>query len=210
MNEEREHLLISHIVDGRATDQEWRELEQLADRDPSVWRQLSQSQRDHMSLCSAIAGASAIAETVSLPTIRLRTSQDDWSSGQVRLNRFGAWTGWAVAAIVTIVASLNWMQPVPQPTGAETQLAGLQMQSAAQAFQAYLDKGKASGQVVGEVPARVLVETKPTVSGNGYEVIYLRQVVERAVVADLYQLSGQDDAGRPTLVRWQQPIRSSM
>jgi hypothetical protein len=34
--------------------------------------------------------------------------------------------------------------------------------------------------------------------------------MERAIVPDLYQFSGQDEAGRPTLVSYQQPVGHSM
>jgi hypothetical protein len=41
-------------------------------------------------------------------------------------------------------------------------------------------------------------------------VIYLRQVIERAVVPDLYQIDGMDERGQPTLARYRQPLRRSM
>lgn len=88
--------------------------------------------------------------------------------------------------------------------------AGFSIQSAADAWQAYLQKGRESGEVVGEIPNKLLVDSKPALSGNGVEVIYVRQVMERAIVPDLYEFAGRDEAGRPTLVRYAHPVRNSM
>ena len=52
-----------------------------------------------------------------------------------------------------------------------------------------------------EMPTRVLVESRPADGGNGYEVLYLRQVLERTVVPDLYRFDGRDERGVATLVR---------
>ena len=52
------------------------------------------------------------------------------------------------------------------------------------------------------MPERVLIETRPSETGRGYELLYLRQILERTVVPDLYKFYGQDEMGRPTLVRY--------
>jgi hypothetical protein len=75
--------------------------------------------------------------------------------------------------------------------------------TADEAWNAYIAKGRESGAVVGEMPAKVLIESRPNPSGEGYELLYLRQVVERTIVPDLYQYTGQDESGRPTPVRYQ-------
>jgi anti-sigma factor RsiW len=210
MIESREEELISHVIDGDASPTQWRELESIASGDPLVWKRLAEAQRDSALLGAALGRAAALADAVELPKFRLQTDTSAPIT-QLRWNRLGAWTGWAVAALVTIVAFSRFVQPQPHMPGDATdaaQTAGFA--SAAQAFQAYLDRGRESGEVVGEVPGKVLVETKPIETGTGYEVIYLRQVIERAIVPDLYQMAAQDEAGRPTLVRYQPPVRSSM
>ena len=73
--------------------------------------------------------------------------------------------------------------------------------SAAELLAAYLDKGRQEDFVIAEVPQRVLIETRPNVTGHGYELIYLRQILERTVVPDLYQFN-HDESGQPTLVRY--------
>jgi hypothetical protein len=70
------------------------------------------------------------------------------------------------------------MSPLPSP----------EPQTASEAFNEYLAKGKQTGLVVGEVPARVLIEARPMKSG-GYEVTYLRQVLERRRVRELSPLA---------------------
>lgn len=211
MIESREELLISHVVDGDATPAEWRELETIAADDSQVWKRLAEAQRDSALLTAALSRAASVADGVDVPGVRYATQSTD-SVSHVRLNRLGAWTGWAVAAVVAIIASvrLAQVQQTPSTPGNQAQLVNMPIETAAQAFQAYLDKGRESGEVVGEIPGRLLVETKPVQSGSGYEVIYLRQVMERTIVPDLYQLAAQDDAGRPTLVRYQPHVRNSM
>lgn len=208
MIEAREELLISHVVDGDATDAEWRELQAIGDVDPMVWRRLAEAQRHSALLSAALGRATLVAERINLPS-PIEAAHENSQGLQLQLARLGGWTGWAVAAVVAVAATVRLAQtpaiPVPQ---APLQTAGFA--SAAQAFQAYLDQGRESGEVVGEVPGKVLVDTKPAASGTGYEVIYLRQVMERTVVPDLYQLTAQDEAGRPTLVRYQPPVRNSM
>ena len=79
--------------------------------------------------------------------------------------------------------------------------------TAADAFQAYLERGQEAGRVVGEMPAKVLLEAQPSAQGSGYEVLYLRQIMERAVVSDLYEF-GVDERGRPVPVRMV-PVKST-
>lgn len=209
MMELREEMLISHVIDGDATSTQWQELEGLASTDPLVWKRLAQAQRDSALLSAALGRASLVAEAVELPRNDGETISSDRVT-HVRFNRLGAWTGWAVAALVMIVASVRFAQPLPSGFDPSSGVQTTSFGSAAQAFQAYLDKGRESGEVVGEIPGKVLVETKPVRSGIGVEVIYLRQVIERTVVPDLYQLTRAQETGKPTLVRYQPHNRNSM
>ena len=63
----------------------------------------------------------------------------------------------------------------------------------------YLDKGRADGSVIGEQPERQIVGYAPVKDGEGYEVFYLRQILERARVDHLYRYSS-DELGRPAPV----------
>jgi hypothetical protein len=213
---DRADLIISHVVDGEATAEEWSEFEALAAAEPRWWRELAQAQRDAMSLRGAMSAACAVAERVSLAADD-RASESHAMSGAVagsshlRLNRLGAWIGWAVAAAVLIIASI---QINNQRGGAglsptdNIRQAGLSnpIESAADAWNLYMDKGREDGSVLGEMPGRMLVESRPAPEGKGFEVIYIRQVMERAVVPDLYQVSGLDERGQPTLA----PVRPAV
>ncbi len=80
----------------------------------------------------------------------------------------------------------------------------------AEALQAYFDLGCASGQVVAEMPTKVLLDARPLPTGDGYQVLYLRQMLEQMTVPDLYHVEGEDEWGQPTLVRWEQPVDGAM
>jgi hypothetical protein len=206
------------VVDSEATAEEWSEFETLAAAEPRWWRDLAQAQRDAASLRGAMSAAGAVAERVSL-------SSDDHagesrvmpsaSTPHLRLNRLGAWTGWAVAAAVLIIASIQINNQrrgaglTQQPNVHQAGLGG-PIQSAADAWNLYMDKGRQDGTVLGEMPGRRLVESRPAPEGKGFEVIYIRQVMERAVVPDLYQVSGLDERGQPTLAPVRPAVQSTM
>jgi hypothetical protein len=63
---------------------------------------------------------------------------------------------------------------------------------------------------VGEVPGKMLAESHALPGGKGYEVICVRQVIERTLVPDLYQINGIDERGQPTLKPFRQPVRKTM
>ena len=208
MEQERDALLMSRVADGDATTDQWDELTALAARDASVWRRLAETLRDHSSFARAVNTHVAVAETVPLScgerprasvTVDLRTAP---------FAHVSRWSGWAVAAVIGI-AWLSWIfnlagtGRVVEPQG-QVNVAGL---PAADLLQAYLDRGKQEDLVIGEVPDRVLINTRPSGSGQGYELVYLRQIMERAVVPDLYQFRGQDERGEPILVRYEERPR---
>jgi hypothetical protein len=72
--------------------------------------------------------------------------------------------------------------------------------AASAALREYLRVGADSGRVVGEMPRKVLMHAEPAADGRGYDVVYVRQIVERARVGGMYRFS-QDEAGRVTPVR---------
>jgi hypothetical protein len=209
MEQERDQLLMSRVVDGDATTEHWDELTALAARDASVWRRLAETLRDHSSFARAVNTHVAVAETVPIPSEqearRASVTVEPHTAPFAHVSR---WSGWAVAAVVGI-AWLSWIFNVAgtgrvvEPQG-QVNVAGL---PAADLLQAYLDRGKQEDRVIGEVPDRILVETRPAVSGQGYELVYLRQIMERAVVPDLYQFQGQDERGQPILVRYEERPR---
>ena len=191
-------LLISRVIDGSASAEDWSSFRILASTDAEVWNDLSDAQREHEALCEVMHAASSIADGVDLPG----------GSGspivfESRVNAAARWGGWAVAAVLM----LGWftgtfsMNQTNNPLGTNPQTGSMVPLNAAdpeQAFNQYLQAGQADGKVVGEMPDHVVVETRPLVDGT-VEVIYLRQVIERRVLNQAFR-EAVDEFGNPVVV----------
>lgn len=187
-------ILISRIVDDEATAEDWAALKELAAGDPTVWRDLADAQYTSIGLASAVQAAIAVADDVDAPVhehIRTRLT--------LRAGAAAKWGGWLAAAAVTLAWMGAGMPGRNNPAGSNASLIP-GATTTSDAFKRYLDVGKKSGQVVEEVPQLVLVQTKPIQGGQGYEVFYIRQVLERTVVDQLYGV-GQDEIGRAVRIR---------
>ena len=183
MEEIDRDMLISRVVDDQATDADWAQLRRLGENDAGVWRELAEAQHEHAELCRAVESAIAVADDIDAPVeagVQRRFAQ--------RIRVVTTWGGWAVAA--TLV--LAW---VSAPADFREARAGILDLTPDQAIQRYLDEGRRTGQVIEEIPQRILIETRPEVNGDGLEVIFLRQFIERTHVRTLYR-SGQDEFGR--------------
>ena len=204
MEQERDQLLMSRAVDGDATTDQWDELTALAAKDPSVWRQLAETLRDHSGFARAVNAQVAVAETVSLPSPQHARAAVPPGPRTEPFAHASRWSGWTVAAAIAI-AWLAWIFNVADTARGVEPPPPVQVASlpAADLLQAYLDRGKQEERVIGEVPDRILINTRPAATGQGYELVYVRQILERAVVPDLYQFQGQDERGQPVLVRYE-------
>ncbi len=206
MIEQHHDILISRTIDGNATSGDWDELTALADANPAVWRNLAMTLREHQAFARAVNADVTVADTIEMPTERRATTLllEPRRHSSI-LARVGGWSGWAVAAVFTIIwvaGVLNLVQnTASKPNGSTMGHTTMVGASAAELLQAYLDKGRQEDFVIAEVPQRILLETRPNQNGRGYELIYLRQILERTVVPDLYQFN-QDEAGRPRLIRY--------
>ncbi len=213
MDHLHDDILISRAIDGDATAAEWDELTARADANPTIWRNLAATLREHGAFARAVNAGVAVADSIEMPapgiapTVRPAATLPRLGG----LSRLGGWSGWAIAAVLTIAwvgSVLNLVRTNPASTGTGsahslTNHAGFgDGASAADLLQAYLDKGRQEDLVIAEVPERVLIETRPSGTGRGYELLYLRQILERIVVPDLYEFYSQDEMGRPTLVRY--------
>lgn len=197
-------LVVSRVVDADVgTDEElgaaWREFSLAAAGDAALWAELARAQHQQAWLCRDVYGACAGVDHAELPTHDL--------SGTRLGERFSArsasrWGGWAVAALIT----LAWVS-VMLPGGRGIAGGGgqasigprIDSQSPQEAFDEYLRVGQKAGRVVGEMPEWVMVESNPAPGGRGFEVVYLRQILEKRTVPDLYRF-GADESGRGTLV----------
>lgn len=192
-------ILITRVLDGEATPEDWAAFRAMAARDQAVWADLADAQQDRADLASAVADAIAIADRVEAPVHRHAGEQLN-----ARIRTGAAWLGWVAAAMVALAGFTGRLgTPAAGPgdgPGVGAQQAGLfSISSPEDAMKLYLDKGQQAGSVLGEVPDRVLLSSAPAADGNGYEVIFLRQIIERQRVETLYQL-GENEAGQAVAV----------
>lgn len=210
MSNENEQLMVSRVIEPDATSEQWDELTAAAISNPTLWRRTAEALRDHQAMTRAVNRSIAIAEDVSTTprTDRLahRLAVDSAPSERPQLLR---WSGWAVAALVALawVGGLRTVQPTGNGFQAGT---GSQVLSAADLLDRYLVQGRREGRVFDEVPEKILVQSRPSPTGNAVEVIFIRQILERMTLPDLYQYEGEDESGRPTLVRFTQHTGPSM
>jgi hypothetical protein len=219
MNDQSD-ILISRIVESDADSRDFEQFIASAEQSPELWRHLVQSLRDRIELERLVSAAGERADHV-------RTNANvDARSSDLRLHDRGpaarplaiirGWGGWAVAAAVMLALVLE-MQPGRTTSdstsqgGPEIHEAGIASSvSAREAFEQYMQRGREEGLVISQTPQRVLLDTRPVASGDGYELIYIQQVVERTVVPELYHYGGQDEHGRPTLVNYDHARRPAM
>jgi hypothetical protein len=209
MNAERQELLVSKFVGGEADEREWKELVAEAEHQPRLWRDMAEAHHDQTVLARAIERATGAADHIA-PGRGDHGSIETLPAALPRLRPLSAWSGWAAAALLMLAWAIGLPSRRPVHEGAGIGAAGVPVLSAAEAFDQYMTEGRRTGLVIGEVPTRMLVESRPSPAGNGIEVIYVRQVLERATVPDLYRFAAQDERGQPALVRMDRSPRGPM
>lgn len=171
-------ILISRVVDGVADEADWKALDSIARSEPAIWRELAQSQRQQARLLAAVDEAMARVDGVGLPN----PATYQFSA---RVSTIARWGGWAAAAAV----ALAWMGGTrPGPSRQNPNQASLVPLTASDAFSQYIQRGQEEGNVVSEVPDKLMIEAVPMGDGT-FEVYFVRQIVERARVDNLYQQS---------------------
>lgn len=188
----REDILISRIVDGAADPADWAELEHLAETDPGTLRRLAEAQRRDSALRGALEWSLDAADEIELPDAHAHAV----FSFRTRLM---SWSGWAAAAVV----GLAWLTAtgVVNRGHSTGPIAGVPVAGSTDAaLEQYQMLGYAEGRVLGELPL-VLIQSSRLDDGRA-EVTYLRRVLERRTVTDIYE-PGIDAEGQPTLV----PVR---
>ncbi len=225
MNDLIKDNLMTKIAQGEARDRDWDGFVALAEEDDSLWREAIEMQRDQAALTGLMECASDVADGVDLPSREsvLSVRRMDMRYPGVAepperhrpVTRSSSWVGWAVAAVIMFA----WVTTVIGPpsvvpgsgTGSGMHEAGLvSVGTAQEALDAYLNKGRQEGVVLEEQPRRLLLQTRPNPGGEGFELIYVHQIMERTVVSELYQFEGQDEMGQPRMVRYEQPQRKRM
>lgn len=229
-------LLISRVVDHDATPAQWSAFESAAGTNTVAWRELALAQRDALSLSQAAHAAASRASALTLPSeadamrpIRLEEARRELDRVESPTRRFFSgsrgYLGWAAAAALAIAFYSGRLNPAPTNVSNPTQSAGIIPQfisatpSATEDHLArYLDQGHEEGRVVGELPDKVLIRATPTALKDGtigYDVYYVRQILERVQLPDLYTFGAtQDELGRATMqpvpVRINTPARGPM
>ena len=180
---DRRDVLIGRIIDGEASGQDWAEFRQIAGDDQAVFAEIAELQDLRKRTLEIVDDAGNIAETVDLPM-----HMHPKASPAHRLRTAGVWGGWAVAAMVAIAWSIGLRPGDPLIFGdqnnAQAGLGNGVISSAGEALQKYLDLGKESGSVIGEMPSGIILDRQPLTDGSGYEVLYIRPIIERVVVRD--------------------------
>jgi len=196
MNDRTTDILITRVIDGRASAADWHQFEAVAEREPAAWRDLALAQHDDRALRGAVAEGVARAESRGLPD----EASIDEAAGTMsrRTRRVATWAGWAAAAAVALAFVTQRPQTTPGGTPFRANL-GTPISTAADVLSDYLEKGRSEGVVIDELPQKMLVETTPDGQG-GYNVVYLRLIMERASVPDLYKFSS-DELGQQAPVR---------
>ncbi len=187
-------VLISRVIDGHASPEDWSLFRALAAHDPEVWSELAYTQRVHESLCDRVSHAVMIADAVELPGGFI-----DDQPMRARLDWVSRWGGWAAAAAILLVwffgnpldqEQFNDLQDGTKVAGLPGQGFGnkpyLEQAKPEQAFDQYISAGKSNGQVIGEMPEYVVIETRPMPDGT-IEVLYLRQIIERQIIDHAYR-----------------------
>lgn len=198
MTEQRADMLISLVIDGTAKGVDWNELTVLAERDPTIWRDLAESQRHQAVLSRTLNEAVSIADQIAAPSSGSRSNHEKDVLAPRR--GLGAWSGWAVAAVVAVAALANQFGMLTGSNGLQTASNGMQtagvLPTMDTALDDYLRLGREEGRVVGELPSKVIVSSQPNPNGEGFELICLQQIVIRQIVPDLFEVTGQDEQGQ--------------
>ncbi len=215
----REEILIGRVTDGEASPNDWAELQRLARQDAGVLERLAEAQRMHAALEQTVEDRIAICELIEARALHRE------SSGV--LMRIGTLGGWAAAAALGVMWWTG-MQQGPQslqPNGSSNVAqhgppAGTVGGEEGEAqtipvfdnydpdtvYSGYLRSGMKHDRVVGVMPDK-FINYRANDDGT-FEVLIVRQIVERRQVNRLNQLDLQaDELGNPFLVKEPMPAR---
>ncbi|MBX3364836.1 MAG: hypothetical protein KF866_08740 [Phycisphaeraceae bacterium] len=200
MNATDRDVLISRIIDGEASAEDWSLVRAMAERDPTLWSELAAAQQDHTELCAAVAMRVDIAEQIEAPIEEVASQ-----TLRRRLRLAGSGGGWLIAAALALAWVLGPHTGRPAPVSHGAALFPHIGTTPEEALEAYIQRGAQSGRVVGVVPELLVQDSWALEDGSGYEIYYIRQIVERVVVPDLYRLT-QTESGE--LVPTKAPLPS--
>lgn len=114
--------------------------------------------------------------------------------------------GWAVAAVIALAWISQSVLPRTQQPARES-VAGFNgfqgFATADDAFDAYVDKARSDGMIYGDVAPPAIIGSRELGGGEGFEILVVRQIVERRRVPELYKLVPVDETGAlaPVVIR---------
>ncbi len=185
--------LMTRVVDGEANGHEWSAFADAADRTPRLWRELACQQRDATHLVRAVARRLEPTLNVQMPEQPYRGAA--WTPAALRS------VGWAAAAMLALAWGISvGLRSESMPTSSAVHTASLfdVPRTSDELFERYIDLGQREGIVVGELPTKLLIESRE-LAGGGFEVLFVRPVIERRVVPTMYGITGIADDGLPRL-----------
>lgn len=180
--------LIARVAANEADGVEWGRFETIAASEPRAWEEMARTLRTELQARQALDDATAPAEHIDLPM--------NSASAVLRVRAFG-WPGWALAAVLALAWA--WMGFFENARGPSNQ-AGIGSQfmpvrnDADQAYEDYLSLGAREGRVLQELPM-MMVETRFDDTHGTVEVVYVRQLLERATVQSAFELR-EDESGQ--------------
>ena len=181
-------VLLERAVagDGRALA----EVRARGANDPGVLEELALWQADELRLARAARELHAMADRVEAPRAATRVAR--WSA-----------LGWAVAAVLAIAWSMQAL--LPRQSEPRASIAGIapEFSSSDEAFDAYVAKAREEGLVSGDIAPPTLLRSRELVDGSGFEVIIIRQVIERRISPEIYRVAPMGETGqlRPIVIR---------
>lgn len=159
--------------------------------DPAILDELALWQADELRLARVARELHSTADRIEAP--RAGSLASRWAG-----------LGWVAAAVIAIA----WILQAAAPNAAVEPLASVAgvapaFGSSDEAFDAYLAKARADGVVVGDVAPPTLLRSRELGNGRGFEVVIVRQVVERRVSPEIYRVTPMGETGRlrPILIR---------
>ena len=175
-------VLISRIVDREDGPADWARFEELVRRDERATTGLIEALRDEATLRTAVGEVVAVADRVN---IRPREF--------ARVRGLTHWGGWMAAAILALIwiATDPRMKRGPEDAPREQAVRSTEPDAS--------QPVRLAGEVVRELP-NVMVESRAIPGSDQVEVVYLRRVLERAVVSDAYTVA-RDETGQPFKTR---------
>ncbi len=211
-----EDRLLSRVVDRLATPIEWAELTSRAESNPALWQRLGETLRDECLLQAAVvtggiasAPKFAAAEQGAASAGRRQHAPTKLQTDRVPQARPTRSRPLALEVIRSVgfaalgaALCLAWLRDSDSSQARPPQSVAAKHQptasASAQLFARYLEQRSTEGGLVEQLPDLTL--TSQATEDGQVEVLFLRRIVERAIVQDAWTLA-IDEHGNPDPIR---------